>query len=69
MVKLFTVSRSRSDVKDPLFTHRVESRCSFLKIMAKSDKKDKTTTEDRVEDVEMAEPEIEPVCNPSPARA
>jgi hypothetical protein len=37
--------------------------------MAKSEKKDKTTTEDKVEDVEMAEPEAEPVCNPCPAGA
>ena len=35
--------------------------------MAKSDKKDKTTTEDKVEDVEMAEIEVVSVCNPSPA--
>lgn len=31
--------------------------------MPKSDKKNKTTAEDEVEDVEMAEPEVESVCN------
>jgi hypothetical protein len=59
---LLTVSRSRGDVRDPLFTNTG----SFRKIMAKSDKKDKTTTEDAAEDVEMVEPEVESVCSPVP---
>jgi len=64
MVVTVTTWREGFDHFSLEFTYQVESRSSLRKVMAKSDKKDKTTAEkNEAEDIEMAEPEVESVCS------